>query len=335
MSASTSRIALAAAALLATAAAQTDPRNDPRNDPSRPATATDPAHRDPMQDPAAPRDTTRDPMNRERAQALSAQHGDAIIATWLLGDNEKEVALARLAAERAQSQEVKDFAQMMIRDHEPMVQKLRQAAHAGGEVGFVRDASGNRAGVAGTDRPDADRPGGARDPAKEITGDQGREVAQGEAKLPAKTPERTTEDAPDRARTPAEVSGTAKDRAAADRSGLGEDRTGMDHDPNRAAAPLGETGRAAGPFRTTAVLQELSRKCTDRIKGELSQKQGADFDRVYMKMAVLAHQEALDKVQVFRRHASANLNPTLAEAERTVQAHLDHAKNLCKKVEGK
>lgn len=302
MSAILSKWALAAFGLMAAVAAQTDPRNDPRTDP-RPVT-TDPAHRDPMQDPAATRDLTR-----ERAHAAWAQHGDSILAAWLLTANENEVALARLAAERAQSQEVKDFAQMMIRDHEPMVQKLRPIATSGGDVGVIRDASVDRAGHPA--------PGTARDPAKEITGEQGREVAQGEAKLPAKTPERTTEDPPDRARVPTEVAGT--------------DRT-VD---GRPAAPMGETGRLAGTFNVATVIRDLGRKCLDSTKQELSQKQGADFDRCYVKASAMAHQHALDMVQVFRKHATERLTPTLAEAERTTQAHLDHAKNLCKKFEGK
>lgn len=307
MSATFSKWTLAAAGLMAVVAAQTDPRNDPRNDPRG---VTTPAQRDPMQDPAAPRDLTR-----ERAHAAWSQHGDSILASWLLTANENEIALARLAAERAQSQEVKDFAQMMIRDHEPMVQKLRPIATAGGDVGALRDAALERAGhPAG-----ADRPGTARDPAKEITGEQGREVAQGEAKLPAKTPERTTEDSPDRARTPAEVAGTDRDRTV----------------DGRPAAPLTETGRPAGAFNVATVIRDLGRKCLDSTKQELSQKQGADFDRCYVKASAMAHQHALDMVQVFRRHASERLNPTLAEAERTTQAHLDHAKNLSKKIEGK
>jgi putative membrane protein len=63
---------------------------------------------------------------------------DGILATWLLVDNEDEIALAELASERAENPEVKRFAQKLLADHRRMGQRLEPFASgvgAGGAVG--------------------------------------------------------------------------------------------------------------------------------------------------------------------------------------------------------
>src|SRR5688572_21448720 len=61
--------------------------------------------------------------------ATSARADDRLLASWLLVDNENEIALAELAKQRASDPEVKAFAQKMIDDHRQMATKLM--AHAG------------------------------------------------------------------------------------------------------------------------------------------------------------------------------------------------------------
>lgn len=80
----------------------------------------------------------------------AGSRSDGILATWLLIDNENEVALARLAQQRAQDPEVKQFAQMMVSDHEQMSQPLQPIA---AKVGYTGDSS-----VAGGAGQDQNRP---------------------------------------------------------------------------------------------------------------------------------------------------------------------------------
>src|SRR5262249_26367643 len=56
---------------------------------------------------------------------------DEFIATCLLIGNQEEVALAQEALGRAQNQNVKQFAQMLINDHQQAIQKLQQHARKG------------------------------------------------------------------------------------------------------------------------------------------------------------------------------------------------------------
>jgi predicted outer membrane protein len=53
---------------------------------------------------------------------------DQTLAAWLIIDNQGEVELAEFAQQKAQSEEVKEFAQMMTRDHQQFIQKLQQSA---------------------------------------------------------------------------------------------------------------------------------------------------------------------------------------------------------------
>jgi predicted outer membrane protein len=99
----------------------------------------------------------------------SAQQGDAILATWLLVANNNEIALARLALQKAQSDEVKQFAQTMIDEHGQFALKLQPFADSGTTVD--RDAPAgdkdkkDKKGERGTsDHGDAGRDQGGHEP---------------------------------------------------------------------------------------------------------------------------------------------------------------------------
>lgn len=100
--------------------------------------------------------------------------------------------------------------------------------------------------------------------------------------------------------------------------------------PQEASAPKQP---AAGDLNYVALIQELGKQCLDSSRKELEQKQGAEFDRCYMAMAVGAHMHANDALTVFQRHASGQLKTAISEAQKVVATHLEHAKRLSKKLE--
>lgn len=67
-----------------------------------------------------------------RQTAGEASRADAQLAACLIISNQKEIALAQFAQQHAQSQEVKDFAQKMVQDHEQFVSELQKFADQGG-----------------------------------------------------------------------------------------------------------------------------------------------------------------------------------------------------------
>lgn len=68
---------------------------------------------------------------RVSGQAQGASSVDQQLASWLLVDNRGEIQLARLAQERASSDDVKEFAKKVIDDHSKLVEELQQFAGLG------------------------------------------------------------------------------------------------------------------------------------------------------------------------------------------------------------
>ena len=127
---------------------------------------------------------------------------------------------------------------------------------------------------------------------------------------------------------------------------------GMDHgkterpgDTNRPVDASGKKGDATLEDRTlsggipgehldhVALIRELGSKCLENSKRELDQKSGAEFDRCYMGMQIGGHMGMLTMLDVFPKHASEPLKRTLEEGKTTVKSHLEHAKDVAKKME--
>jgi predicted outer membrane protein len=74
------------------------------------------------------------PQLGERGQSSGASSTDAELAACLLVDNQNEIALSQLATQRAQSEDVKRFAQQMIQEHQQLGQTLEQFAGRGSQT---------------------------------------------------------------------------------------------------------------------------------------------------------------------------------------------------------
>jgi predicted outer membrane protein len=81
----------------------------------------------------------------ESRNASRATDADQMIAIALLLGNQEEVALAEFAQKRSQTPEVREFAAMMIKDHQPAVDKLQQLAPSMSAIGS--DAAAANAGA--------------------------------------------------------------------------------------------------------------------------------------------------------------------------------------------
>jgi len=113
---------------------------------------------------------------------------------------------------------------------------------------------------------------------------------------------------------------------------------------NTAAAPAASVGQAQAnsqaaaapgqPLDHLALKRELGEMCKQTFQREFSQKSGAEFDKCYMGQQVGAHLHAIDHMKVARNHASPELQQLLDEGIQTAETHLQHAKDLAKKLEG-
>ena len=94
-------------------------------------------------------------------------------------------------------------------------------------------------------------------------------------------------------------------------------------------------GGGGDGFDHAALLEELGDQCQKTSRAELESKQGAEFDRCFVNMTVVGHVQANDMLTVFQRHASGKLKTTLTDSQKVVATHMQHAKELCKKLDEK
>lgn len=70
-------------------------------------------------------------QGREQAarphQAQMSEVMDVLLSTWLIGDNNVEVQLSRLAIDRSQNEQVRQFAQQMVQEHQQLIEQLHRA----------------------------------------------------------------------------------------------------------------------------------------------------------------------------------------------------------------
>jgi len=85
------------------------------------------------------------PSSTTAADAGFSQQGgsDALLAAWLIVDNEGEIAISQLGRQRAENDEVKRFAELMVADHTEMLTKLRTAAGTASAVSTGNGSDSN------------------------------------------------------------------------------------------------------------------------------------------------------------------------------------------------
>jgi predicted outer membrane protein len=106
-------------------------------------------------------------------------------------------------------------------------------------------------------------------------------------------------------------------------------------------APVGTVQQAGGAAHQAAngldhiaLKQELADQCKQTMQREWGEKSGAEFDKCYIGQQIGAHLHAIDAMRVAQNHASPELQQALDQGVQTASAHLQHAKDLMKKLEG-
>jgi predicted outer membrane protein len=267
-----------------------------RRDPTTPAPpAREPAagQRDPFgagaqRDPA----TARAPGRAAPAGQFS--RADQEIAAIKLAMCNNEVELAKLAQQKATSEDVRQFAERMIKDHTAACEKLEQVA---GPLAAAHH--GERA--APGERP---APGERRDPA----------ARQVRPAAPAAPP------------AGAAGAGAQPTTPAAPGSRPGVDVTVR-------PGPAGGAS-AAGSLNWVSIHKEIADQCLASAKKEFAKKEGEDFDKCYIAGAIGSHQHAIDADHVFMNHASPAFRGDIEEGLKMATTHLNLAKDIMKKLEG-
>ncbi|HEX6961464.1 MAG TPA: DUF4142 domain-containing protein [Lacipirellula sp.] len=102
-------------------------------------------------DPTQRIETQRDEQSQTRSSAQSSQGNslDRHIAVCLTLGNQEEIQLGQFAQDRAQHPQVKQFAQMMVEEHQQAVQQLQQAAPEVASLNLQLTAQGGQGATTG------------------------------------------------------------------------------------------------------------------------------------------------------------------------------------------
>jgi predicted outer membrane protein len=237
------------------------------------------------QERRAPEDATRAPAaaeSRPAAGSARASQSDQEIAAVKLAMCRNEVELAKLASQKAQSDEVKQFAAKMVKEHTEGCAKLEKWAGSAGNAAVGR----NPRATAGEFGNAATRP--------------------------------ATPDAADRADQPPVRPGAPGSPAGA-----------------RSGADLARQPAASHGLDWVSIHQELAQQCLASAKQELEKKDGAEFDKCYIGMAIASHQHAVDADHVFMNHSSQAFQGEVEECLKTATSHLNEAKDIMKNLADK
>ncbi len=242
-------------------------------------------------------ETDRGASSGHGASMMSGRSPDAELAACLIVDNECAVTAGQIAQQRSQNEEVKQFAQQMVQAHGQMIAKLQQVA---GEAG-----AGGAQGATG----------------RSGTGSQstsGSQTTSGRASDPSEA-----------ARAGGTTPGAGSTVRSSTQSSVGSDAAARSDQTAGGRSSMQHGGR----LDHVALKRELGELSKQTLQRELSQKTGSEFDMCYIGGQIQAHLHAIDAMKVAQNHASGELRPLLDQGIQEAQTHLQHAKDLAKKLE--
>ena len=236
------------------------------------------------------------------APAANAQgaHGsaDQQMAACLLFCARNEVELAKLAQDKAKTDDVKDFAAKMIKDHSQQSDKLSRLAGNLANSDTARGGSGVE----------------IRREVRKVPAEEGRKEAR-EDRKEGRDDARATGDREERRE--------GREEARDDRRDTRQDRTATT-----------TISRGQG-FNWVAVHHEIANECLKSSKQELDKKEGHEFDQCYIGMQIAAHMHMLDTLKVFKNHATGELQQDIEDSIDTTESHLKSAKKIMEDLKDK
>jgi predicted outer membrane protein len=277
----------------------------------------------------------RRPFRREAVQPVqpgqpaagvaSAQsNSDTFLASWLGLDNQDEISLSRLAVQQTSQQDVKGFAQQMIKDHTDLASHIQQTL------------SSESAAASNSTSPAQQR----------MTGYRGPEATpQAPQTQPGTTPGQPAD--PNAARTSAQQQAPQQPAAQQPPPAVQQQQPTVQQQPavqqqqptaqqqnyaQQPGAPMAGSSRTFG-VDPLQFKSEIARQCLAMAEQELRGKQGTDFDMCYIGSQISGHVHMIASLTVAKNYASPQLRPVLEQAIGTAQHHLDEAKSIMKRLD--
>jgi len=217
------------------------------------------------------------PRAGQVGQQTNWQNSDQMLANCIAIDNQKEITIAKMAADKAKNKDVKEFAQMLVKDHQAFLQKLQKLAPEATREGFLTE-----------------RGAGATEEERRATSNQ-----------------------PDRQKV---------------QPAVGEVKNASGQIQQTAAAR--NSSEAGQPIDVVQLHREIAEECIRSAQKGMKKKDGQEFDECFVGFQIAAHAAMKDKLVVFQRHASGELNQIIEEGIDATEKHLKKAEQLMKDLAG-
>lgn len=231
------------------------------------------------------------------------QQGDQQIATLIWACNRNEVETAKFAMNKLQSDQAKEIATQMIKDHTEAMNKFARWAGPGAQQNTGTSAGEDPRENQG-DRREQSRDQNRREGNRE----EGRRDNERSEAQPATAPNNAGAAAQPATggRVPA---GTAPANTA---QGTNQGNTQTVFRP------------VTGGLNWTAIHQEIANQSLAGTKEELSRYEGIEFDKAFLGHQLAAHLKAATELKVLKRHASSQLGSEIDNAIATTEEHIKH-----------
>lgn len=234
-------------------------------------------------------------IRREGSNQQAGGHLDKQLATCLAIDNWAEIQVAKYAESKSQTPEVKQFAAMLEKDHTAFVDRLKGMDPSIASLVHSEGSQGNQ--FQSNSSPNAT--------------DQRSTQRAGEERRDSTTAQRNNQND---ANQPGQLN-----------------QANQANQANRTS----EHSASGDEGSMLQIKREIASACVETFRNELASKPTEEFDRCFLGQQVGAHLQMLDTLKVFQRHASPELARTIDEATQATQQHLDQAKQLLSRSEGK
>lgn len=247
--------------------------------------------------------------------------------------NDCEIKTAQMAQEKIDNEQVKQFAQTMIRDHQQLNQQLMQAMP---ELrGMVQLHSSDRTSQSTTQstqsqtaQSDQSRTrgvdSGLQSSPDRQAGTQGQAQSGQQARTGDQSDNRTAQGTQPGQQGQQAQSGTIRSQESELSSSAREQATGY-----RGTATQEGSG-SMNPVMTKmlSICQEKAQNKLEMTRQEFSEKQGKELEMCYMGSQVVMHQSALAHLKALQDEGTPEFQQIVQQAEETVQQHLTQAKSI-------
>jgi len=260
-------------------------------------------------------------MSQQSARGESSET-DQFFAACLAAKNQGEVEIGKFASEHAQNQQVKQFAQMMVSDHQALLPRLQQLA--GDQSSSERSSSTQRtssemqsgqSGQLGQSNQQSATSGGLGQQAggSGVTGQPGRQ---------------------------SETSGSSQfgQPGGSQQAGQSGQAGGQVGQSGQSSTQSSIASRMSGDSNAIqqliAIDRQIAENCTRNLREKLQEKQGAEFDMAYIGSQIVMHNDMLSSLEVLKNQTSGQLRQVVQEAEPKVKQHLQQAEQIAEQLKG-